>query len=363
MRKKIYKYLLIGVVAGISVFLIFLYVRRPEKTPIKTASTGTPLQVRVAVVEEKDVPRYLLLTGELRAEKESSVATDAAGIVVLASIERGVAVKKGDVLVQLDDRNAILAVREADANLKSARADYEHAKKDLERNEQLAKAKAVSDSSLQKSKAAHDISAAALSVAEVRLDKAEKNLADCTVSAPFTGFVAERKMQIGEYVQAGTVVARLVEVDTLRLSLNVPETAVGGLYVGQEVSFTVGAYPDRTFPGNVKHVGAAVRDNSRDLVIEAEIANSDRLLKPGMFASAKLVLTSAINTVVPGNAIRTEGINSHVFVVQDGHAVEKLVEIGVSVGDSVEIRSGLKPGEKVVLDPGAGLKDGTQIRM
>ncbi|OGV54552.1 MAG: hypothetical protein A2X45_10040 [Lentisphaerae bacterium GWF2_50_93] len=317
----------------------------------------------MALVEEKDVPRYLLLTGELRAEKESSVATDAAGIVVLASIERGMSVKKGDVLVKLDDRNAILAVREAEANLKSARADYEHARKDLERNEQLAKVKAVSDSSFQKAKANHDISAASLSVAEVRLDKAEKNLADCTVSAPFTGFVAERKVQIGEYVQSGTVVARLVEVDTLRLSLNVPETAVGSLYVGQEVSFTVGAYPDRTFSGKIKHVGAAVRDNSRDLVIEAEIANSDRLLKPGMFVSARLVLTPAISMVVPGNAIRTEGANSHVFVVQDGHAVEKLVETGVPAGSGVEIRGGLKPGEKVVLDPDAGLKDGSQVRM
>ncbi len=363
MAKRPYKFIFLVIPALVvaAVFTFYANFSRGEPVHAKPVSEYSPVQVKVALVEGKDVPRYLLLTGELQAEKESSVATDASGIVVAVSIERGMAVKKGDVLASLDDREAVLAVREAEANLNSARSDYEHVQKDLKRNEQLAKVKVISDSSLQNAEADNDMKAAALSVAEIHLDIAKKKLKDCAVSAPFSGFVAERKVQIGEYLQVGTVVARLVEVDPLRLSLNLPETTVGSIYSGQEVSFTVGAYPDRFFSGKVKYVGAAVRENSRDIVIEAEIGNSDKLLKPGMFASAKLEMAPVNSTVVPGNALRTDGKSSSVFVVENGRIVEKLVELGVSTCSYVEVREGLKQGEKIVLNPDGNLKDGTAV--
>ena len=124
MRKIIPGYLLIGIAIAGTVLAIILYFHRSETTPVKSVSAETAVQVKMAVVEEKDVPGYLLLTGELRAEKESLVATDTAGIVVHAAIERGMAVEKGKVLVKLDDRDAILAVREAKANLNSAMSDF-----------------------------------------------------------------------------------------------------------------------------------------------------------------------------------------------------------------------------------------------
>ena len=362
MRKIIPVYLQIGIAVAGAVFAIFLYFHRSATTPVKAVSAETAVQVKMAVVEEKDVPGYLLLTGELRAEKESLVATDTAGIVVHAAIERGMAVEKGKVLVKLDDRDAILAVREAKANLNSAMSDFEHVKKELERNEKLANVKVVSDSTLQKARADNDIKAAALSVAEIRLDKAEKNLADCVTLAPFDGFVVERKVQIGEYVQAGTVVAQLMKIDILRLVLNVPETAVGSISAGQKVSFTVGAYPDVFFSGRVKYMGPAVRGSSRDLVIEAEVINSDGRLKPGMFASAKQEVDLSKKTVVPKDALRANGNSFHVFAVQNEHVVEKLVEPGISVGTWVEVRGGLNPGEKVVLAPESNLKDGDRVK-
>ena len=362
MRTRAYA---LSIGAGVAACALIAYPWRCPEVASGSVSPPavTPAQVKVAVVGEREIPQYLLLTGELRAERESAVATDRAGIIVQASLERGMAVGKGEALVKLDDREALLAVREAEANRDSTMADLEHAKREFDRNGKLAGAKVVSDSSLEKAKADYDMRAAAHAVAEVRLNKAKKDLADRVVMAPFAGFVVERKVQIGEYVQPGTVVAQLMEVGTLRLALNVPETAVGSISEGQEVLFTVGAYPCVAFSGKVRHVGAAVRGGSRDLVIEAGIVNSDGRLKPGMFASAKLRLDTASRTVVPKNALRADGASSHVFVVRGGRVDEKLVEPGVSETSWVEVRGGLVPGEMVVLDPEIALRDGAKVRM
>jgi len=307
------------------------------------------------------MPQYLLLTGELCADKESSVAMNASGIVVSASIERGTFVAKGDILIKLDDREAKLDVQEAEANVASAKAELEYTEKDFSRNDQLAKRSAVSTSTLQKSKSDYDMKAASLLVAEAKLDKCKKKLNDCIVSAPFGGYVAERKVQIGEYVQANTVVAKMVKVDVLRLVLNVSETALGDIHMGQSALFSVASYPEETFAGKVKHVGSEVRDSSRDLVIEAEFDNGAGRLMPGMFVSAKLALKPASKPVAPESAFVRGKEDIRAFIVQNGVAVERCVELGASLGQCSEVRAGLKAGEKVIVNPGAKLKDGTPV--
>lgn len=105
-----------------------------------------------------------------------------------------------------------------------------------------------------------------------------------------------------------------------------------------------------------------MRSGPRDLVIEAAVVNTDGRLKPGMFASAKLRLEAISRTVVPKSAIRADGANSHVFVVQEGRAEEKLVNPGVVEVSWVEVREGLRAGEMIVLDPAATLKDGSPVK-
>jgi membrane fusion protein (multidrug efflux system) len=113
----------------------------------------------------------------------------------------------------------------------------------------------------------------------------------------------------------------------------------------------------------VKHVGASVRESARDLIIEAEVANEDQQLKPGMFAEGRLLLPEEKVLTVPLTAVKTEGPTRRVFVVKDGQVVERLVEVGESRGDRVEIRQGVEAGDMVIVSPGPGAADGAKVKL
>jgi RND family efflux transporter MFP subunit len=332
----------------------------PISTATSTASAAKPVEVELATVQTASIPHYLLATGELRADKEAAVAPDAAGKVVAAPIERGMSFEAGQVLMQLDDRAAKLALREAEANVALALSRFELAKSDVERNQPLAEAHAIAASDLQHLQADLKAREAELQLARARLDTASKAVDDTTIRAPFRGTVAERLVQVGEYVRADSAVVKLVDVRRLRLVLNIPEPSAGSIKRDQDVVFSVSTFPGREFAGKVTQIGPALRSASRDLVIEVTVENPDGQLRAGTFASAKVRLTEAPAVVIPSAAIKRQGEVARVYAVHDGRAVEKLLELGESSPAGVEVRKGLAAGESVVLSPG-DLADGTSV--
>ena len=259
---------------------------------------------------------------------------------ISAHVERGSVVKTGDVLLKLDDRTAVLSLKEAEASVAEAAAKFARAHDELHRNEPLAKSNAISGTSLQGFKTDLAAAEANLAVVSARRDLARKSLDDTTIKAPFSGIVAERLISLGEYVGNNSQVANLVSIDKLRLVMNVPETSLGKIKAGQSISFIVPAFPKETFVGEVKYIGASVRESARDLIIEAEVQNQDGRLLPRMFAEGKLTLGDEKCVTVPTSALRVDGSNRKVFVVQEGRIVERLVEVGETKGDSQRVCRG-----------------------
>lgn len=332
----------------------------PASLSTETATAAQPTEVVVAESKTTPIFRYLLATGELRPDREASVAPDAAGKVVAAAIERGMNFEAGQVLVQLDDRAAKLAQREAEANVALAVSHFDQAKRDLERNQPLAETHAIAASDLQHLQADLEARKADLELATARLDTAKKSVQDMTLRAPFRGSIAERFVQVGEYARSDSAVVKLVDVSRLRLVLNIPEPSAGSIQTNQEVIFTVSTFPGREFTGKVIYIGPAMRSASRDLVIEVAVENTDGQLRAGTFASAKVRLAQTPAIVIPPMAIKHQGEVAKVYVVQEGRAIEKFVELGESSPDKVEVRKGLAAGEFVVLSPGE-LTDGTAV--
>jgi RND family efflux transporter MFP subunit len=347
---------------GIAGVIALGQVQKPS-APATQVSGEPPKSVEVQIVAatSSPMPRYLLVTGELQADKEALVAADAAGKVLRAPMERGTVVKQGEVLVQLDDRSAKLALDEAQANENLAQVHYDLAENDVNRNKSLADAHAIAASEFQRYQSEQKARAAELQLAKVRVENAQKTLNDTTIRAPFSGIVAERLVQVGEYVRNDTAVAKLIDIHTLRLLLNIPEPSVSSIHVNQEVSFTLSSFPDHAFNGKVARVSPAVRNASRDMLIEALIDNSDNVLRPGFFASAKVRLEDAPAVAVPAAAVRKQGDSHKVFVVENGHAVERLVQMGESTASLVEIRGGIKAQESIVLTPPDYLVDGAAV--
>lgn len=329
--------------------------------PAKTVPPSV-VQVRTAPVQERKMPRYLRLTGQLTAWQDADVASDTTGKVAETPVERGAVVKAGDVLVKLDDRQASLALAEAKANVELAKSKLVLAESELARNQPLAKARAIAEADFQRLKTDRDARAADLAGAEARLGMAEKSLADATIRAPFAGLVAERIVSAGEYVRADSPVARVVEVDRLRLELAVPEGDVSRVQQGQAVEFSVATFPGQSFAAAIKFIGAAIREASRDLLVEAEVANADGKLKPGLFAEARLKLGEETGLSVPAEAVRIEGPRRKVFVVEKGQVSERLVEAGEANAGFVEIRRGVAKDEAVALAPGPEVVDGAAVQ-
>ena len=371
------------------------------------------VQVTTAPAISRQLPRFFEATGSLAADEQTDVAPTVAGKVIAIGVDLGSFVKQGTVLARLDDRDARIrlqqaeaqvaqarsAVRQAEARIglrsgqsfdpsrvaevRNAQVALELAEKNLHRYERLIESGDVSRSALDQQKAQRDqlqqqyevqltqaqqnfagvqTARAAVNSAQTQVTSARKAIADAVVLAPMSGYVSDRPVALGEYVTTSSKVVTIVRTNPLRMKIDVPEQAIGEVQVGQSVSLTVSAYADRTFNGRVARVSPSVTATSRTLTVEAEVENGGNILKPGQFATVRILLPRSDPAVlVPVRAVRTEGGTSRVFVVKDGRADQRLVQLGQTEGDLVEIRSGVAADEPVVTSNVDKLSDGIAI--
>jgi RND family efflux transporter MFP subunit len=379
-----------------------------------TQQQTTVVEVTTTTAVQRQLPRFLEATGSLAADEQTDVAPSTSGKVVSVGVDLGTFVQKGAVLVRLDDRDSrirldqVLAqvaqsqsqVRQAEARLglrpgqafdpervaevASARVALELAEKQLRRFERLIESGDVSRSAYDQQKAQRDqlreqyqaqrtqaqqnyaaiqTARAGVEAAQTQVASARKAISDAIVLAPISGFVSDRPADVGEYVTPSSKIATLVRTSPLRMRIDIPEQAVSNVQVGQSVSVTVSTYPDRTFSGRVHHISPSVTPNSRTLTVEAEVDNGDNLLKPGQFATVRILLPeSAPAILVPARAVRTESGTSAVFVIKDGRAQQRIVQLGQTEGDMVEIRSGVAADEPVATSNVELLSDGITVR-
>lgn len=388
---------------------------RTNKNSAATASpTPVVVEVTTAPAIMRQLPRFFEATGSLAADEQTDVAPAVGGKVVSVNVDLGSYVQRGAVLVRLDDRDARIrldqaqaqvaqnqaAVRQAEARIglrpgqnfdparvpevASARVALELADKQLRRFEKLIESGDVSRSAYDQQKAQRDQLAqqydvaveqarqnyaavqtarAAVDTSQTQIAQARKAIADAVVTSPINGFVVERTADLGEYMTTSSKVATIARTNPLRLRIDIPEQAIGDVRVGQGVSIVVSAYPDRTFNGRLARISPNLTAASRTLTVEAEVENSDNLLKPGQFATVRIQQPQSEPAVlVPARAIHTEGTESHVFVIKNGHAERRQVQVGQAEGDLVEIKSGVAADEPVATSNLDQLNDGATVR-
>lgn len=311
--------------------------------------TPAPILVHGAPVESRVLPRVLEVTGTLTADESADVASERDGQVATVRVERGSYVEKGAVLATLDDR-------EAKAQLDQARANLAWAKAEVERYAELRRRQVVARAEDQRKGTDLDLAAAALALAE-------KGHADCTIRAPFSGVVTEKKISAGAYIKKGSAICGLVKIDPLRAELAIPEAAVSDVQVGQKATLAVQSFPDRTFDATVRYIGPSLRSEARTLVVEAMVPNTRHVLKPGLFVTARVSLPKSEKTLlVPASAVVTDSGVSHLFVLGPSLIIERIVSIGDRYGDALEVRSGVAEGERVVVGPDRRLVDGLELQ-
>jgi RND family efflux transporter MFP subunit len=206
----------------------------------------------------------------------------------------------------------------------------------------------------------------AVRTAQAQVDASQKAVNDTLILAPISGYVSERVADVGEFISPNTPnskIATIVRTSVLRLKIDIPEQSIGKIATGQSISLQVSAYPDRNFAGTVVRMSPSVNATARTLTVEAEVANTEGLLKPGQFATVRITQSLPEPAVmVPVAAVRSDGDVSRVFIVKDGAAREQLVQLGLLENDMIQIKQGVAEGDVVATSNVGSLTDGVLVR-
>jgi RND family efflux transporter MFP subunit len=218
----------------------------------------------------------------------------------------------------------------------------------------------------QVARAAASTQRAAIATLEAQVAAAEKSVSDTIIRAPISGYVAEKVADVGEYISPSapnTKLATIVRTSTLRMRIDVPEASVGKVATGQGVSLQVSAYPERNFAGTIVRIAPNVNQSARTLTVEAEVQNTEGLLKPGQFATVRITQSKPEPAVViPVSAVKTVGDQNSVFVIQDGIAREQIVQLGLLEGEMIQVKRGVIDGQRVATSNLNQLTDGVFVR-
>ena len=364
------------------------------------ASESKPRTVAVEAAQVRDVRRHVDVVGTLAAREEVVVSAEVEGRVARLVHDLGDRVSAGAALIELDGEKLQYRAEAQRAALEQARARYgaspdtelppldkvpnvvstraqmADAQQQLERAKNLASRSLVSRSDLDTAqtrfdtaKAAHDQAIA--SARQLRADieaqssslrLAQRNLRDAVIRAPFDGYVAERLVSQGQYVQPLAPVMRLVRLQPLKLTAEVPEKFAPWIETGRDMAVKVDAYPGQVFTGKVVRISPAVNLKSRAFAIEGEIPNGDGRLKPGTFARVEITTDHVERAVtIPVAAVQSRYGTNRVFLVQNGQLLGKEVVLGDRLGDRVEVSQGLEPGAVIVAKDVEPLADGQKV--
>lgn len=364
----------------------------------KAGASGTAAlparSVKLVPAEQRELRHTVTASGTLAADEQATLSFKVPGRLARLSIDLGSVVQKGQSVAQLETQDFAARVAQAEAALhqararlglaptgpkaeddrinieetatvRQARAVLEEARTSRERTTRLVREGVQSQAELDRVESAFKVAESRYqdAIEEVRnrqallaqrrseLELAKQQLADTTLYAPFDGAVRERRTTVGEYLAAGAPVATLVRLHPLRLRVEIPEREARGISPGLSVKVTLEG-DSQAYSGRVARLSPAFQEQSRTLVIEAEVANQHRRLRPGSFAKAELQTTSSNSVVtVPVSALVTFAGIQKVYTVKDGKAVERNVVVGQRTPEWIEIAEGLKAGEPVILEP------------
>ncbi|PCM44090.1 efflux RND transporter periplasmic adaptor subunit [Marinobacter sp. ANT_B65] len=287
--------------------------------------------------------------GSLKAVNAVELTTETSGRVIDVKLQSGLQVKKGDVLLQLDDRHAKADLGVIEAQLADARRQYERARSLRDKN-------SISQSLVDELRTAVEVSEAQRTAARVRLENHR-------IQAPFSGVVGLSDIDIGAYITAGTTVTTLDAVSRMELNFSIPERFIGEISPGQKVQGKSPAYPEKIFNGELVELGTRIDELSRSLPVRALIDNSEGRLRPGQFMSVNLTLRERQALVVPEQAVMLRGAEQYVFVAEDGVARRVSVTLGSRMPGQVEIMQGLTREDQVVVTGQDRLSSGDPIRV
>ena len=309
---------------------------------------STPI-VKVEQPRHETIIYVLKFTGDVAPIQQVNIFSKVSGNLEKVYADMGTYVQKGQLLAQID-------TTEIYQQFQQMSATYQNAKLTFQRNNDLSEQNLIAKQDLDNAEAAMKVAGANFEAAKIRLDYAR-------ITAPFSGFITKRFLDPGALVTSNNATMfTLMDLNSMKIIVNVLEKDIPLIKIGKKGIITVDAFPGKEFHGTIARLSEAVDLSTRTMAVEIDIPNSDRLLKPGMFASVKLVVEERRNALtIPTQAILRDDKGYFVFIVNNKSAQRVAVLPGTEQDTRTEVLSGLTGNENIITTGQQFVKDSGQI--
>ena len=329
------------------------------------ALAGRTVTVEAAAVGRRDLAPVFTFSANLEAVWSTEVSTKADGRIDKLFVEEGDRVTAGMVLARLDMNELAAQVMQAEGQVLQAKATLEQNELNFQRMDALYKQNAVSAHTLDSARTQRDLALGGVRAAQGNLILLKTRLDNANILSPLNGVVIRRHVQAGAFSKAGAAIFTVADVSTLLAKAVVGEAQIAELTLGKSVNVKVDALKGQEFKGRVTRLSPAASVPTRTFTAEVSIPNPGEQIKVGMFANADIVGQERKNVLaVPESALVMREDQKTVFVVaEENRVVQKVLKLGDAAGGYVEVLSGVKEGERIIVAGQHKLKDGASIRL
>lgn len=357
MAKRLF--LMLAVVAALLTGLGFLKFKQVQSAMAAGAYTPPPEAVTSVVAKREQWPSTTSVIGTMEAVHGVVVSADLPGTVAKINFDSGKAVHQGDVLVELD-------TRQERAQLAALEAQRDLAKINYGRNEQLVKEGVIS-------KSEYDTTSAQQKQTEANVGEIRATIERKIIRAPFTGVLGIRKINLGQYLSAGSAIVQLQSLNPIYVDFGLPQQSLTQVHVGRSLRVTSEDLPGKTFTGRVTALDSVVDQTTRNVQVQATLPNPEGKLHPGMFVQVAVVQGEDRSVIsLPASAISYAPYGDSVFIITDLQdkqgktyrgVKQQFVKLEGSRGDQVAVISGLNPGDEVVTSGVFKLRNGAAVQV
>ena len=357
MAKRLF--LMLAVVAALLTGLGFLKFKQVQSAMAAGAYTPPPEAVTSVVAKREQWPSTTSVIGTMEAVHGVVVSADLPGTVAKINFDSGKAVHEGDILVELD-------TRQERAQLAALEAQRDLAKINYGRNEQLVKEGVIS-------KSEYDTTSAQQKQTEANVGEIRATIERKIIRAPFTGVLGIRKINLGQYLSAGSAIVQLQSLNPIYVDFGLPQQSLTQVHVGRSLRVTSEDLPGKAFTGRVTALDSVVDQTTRNVQVQATLPNPEGKLHPGMFVQVAVVQGEDRSVIsLPASAISYAPYGDSVFIITDLQdkqgktyrgVKQQFVKLEGSRGDQVAVISGLNPGDEVVTSGVFKLRNGAAVQV
>lgn len=343
---KFFKFILVLAAALACAYGVYFMLGRMAGEK-KSKPKGTP-EINIMKVPSESFENRIEALGTAQAQESVVITASITETVDQILFNEGQEVKKGDILVKLEQAEELANLQQAELSMKEEERLYQIA-------ETLNEKKAISKTEYEKQLYSRNAAIA-------RLDAAKNRVARRNITAPFAGQTGIRQVSPGALVTPGTPITTLDDLSVIRLFFTVPESFLASLKKGQDVEATASAYPEKTFKGKVSIIDSRIDVTTRAVTIIAEFQNADRKIRPGMLMKIELISGEHKSPSIPEKALLSYGQRHFVFVLKNDSTVERRqIELGIRTFGRVEALKGISAGESIVSDGINKISDGSKV--